>query len=223
MRRLLIAEVALAAATLAGTASAQMRGGAGLVNPLSAPQTVTPGFASFGIPSPTSFPPRFHPHPFATGPIVFYSDLDYGYEPVAPPPPTIVVVQAPPPPAPLPPEQHASVEPLLLELQGDHWVRVDHFHPISVPVHVDSERGPERLQPAIPTVLVFRDGRREPVSSYAIIADSLYAHTDYWSTGAWTKKIPIADLDLAATMRANQERGIAFKLPAGPNEVVLQP
>jgi hypothetical protein len=56
-----------------------------------------------------------------------------------------------------------------------------------------------------------------------VIGDVLYEQSNYWTSGSWTRKIPMADLDLPATIKANQQRGIVFKLPAGPNEVVLQP
>ena len=72
-------------------------------------------------------------------------------------------------------------------------------------------------------MLVFRDGRQENVSSYTIIGKVLYTNADYWTTGSWTKKIQLADLDLPATLKLNQERGANFVLPAGPNEVVMRP
>jgi hypothetical protein len=72
-------------------------------------------------------------------------------------------------------------------------------------------------------VLVFRDGRKEEVSSYTIMSGTIYSKADYWSSGSWTKKIQIADLDVPATLKLNQERGLKFELPAGPNEVVVSP
>ena len=72
-------------------------------------------------------------------------------------------------------------------------------------------------------MLVFRDGHSETTSAYAVIGDALYEQSNYWASGSWTKKVAMADLDLPATIRANQQRGVVFKVPAGPNEVVLQP
>ncbi len=71
------------------------------------------------------------------------------------------------------------------------------------------------------TVLVFRDGHKEEVNKYVIEGNSVYASTDYWSTGSWTKKIPLSELNVPATLKLNQERGVKFKLPSGPNEVVI--
>jgi hypothetical protein len=51
----------------------------------------------------------------------------------------------------------------------------------------------------------------------------MYSKADYWTSGSWTKKIQIADLDVPATMRINQERGVKFALPTSPNEVVMRP
>jgi len=72
-------------------------------------------------------------------------------------------------------------------------------------------------------VLVFRDGRTEEVSDYTIMSGTIYSKADYWSSGSWTRKIQIADLDVPATLKQNQERGLSFVLPSGPNEVVMRP
>jgi len=74
-----------------------------------------------------------------------------------------------------------------------------------------------------PAVLIFQDGRREEVSEYTIMSGMIYSKADYWTTGSWTRKIQIADLDVPATLRLNQERGVKFVLPASPNEVVVRP
>jgi len=69
---------------------------------------------------------------------------------------------------------------------------------------------------------VFRDGRKEEASSYTIVGRTMYTKANYWTSGSWTKKIRIADLDLPATVRLNQERGVKFVLPAAPYEVVMR-
>jgi|RhiMetdeSRZDD1v2_1073273.scaffolds.fasta_scaffold543111_2 hypothetical protein len=60
-------------------------------------------------------------------------------------------------------------------------------------------------QPAIPTVLVFRDGRRLNVQNYMIVGDTLWVVDEQAAT-----KIPLSDLDLDATRRENRERGVRF-------------
>ena len=74
-----------------------------------------------------------------------------------------------------------------------------------------------------PAVLIFRDGRREEITSYSIIGPVIYTKGDYWATGSWTRSIQVSDLDLPATFKENQERGVGFNLPSGPDEIVIRP
>ena len=69
---------------------------------------------------------------------------------------------------------------------------------------------PEQSRPAIEpkTVLVYRDGHKEEVTNYAIVGDQLFDFT------SGRRKIAIAALDVAATAKANDERGMDFQLPA---------
>ena len=61
-----------------------------------------------------------------------------------------------------------------------------------------------------PTVLVFRDQHQQEIQNYAIVGQTL------WNFGAQrTQKIPLADLDLAATQKANDDRGVTFRIPGG--------
>ena len=65
--------------------------------------------------------------------------------------------------------------------------------------------------PALPdlaTVLVFRDRRIQEVKNYAIVGKTLVVVAD-----ARQRKIPLADLDLDATTKLNEERGVDFQLP----------
>jgi len=72
-----------------------------------------------------------------------------------------------------------------------------------------SETDPPPLsQPA--TVLVFKDGRRMEIENYAIVGNTLYDLSD----GA-RRKVPLADLDIGATTKQNDERGIDFQIPSG--------
>jgi hypothetical protein len=84
----------------------------------------------------------------------------------------------------------------------------------------DAQQLPKEMPP---TVLVYRDGHSEEVTSYSIIGASIYTKSDYWSNGAWTRTIQIADLDIPATLKQNQQRGVKFDLPSGPNEVMIRP
>jgi hypothetical protein len=58
------------------------------------------------------------------------------------------------------------------------------------------------------TVLVFRDQRRMEVQNYAIVGQTLWAFAPQHN-----QKIPLSDLDLQATIKANDERGTEFRVP----------
>jgi hypothetical protein len=59
-----------------------------------------------------------------------------------------------------------------------------------------------------PTELVFRDKHTEEVQNYAIVGQT------FWILNAEkARKIPIAQLDIAATRKVNEDRGVDFQLP----------
>ena len=68
------------------------------------------------------------------------------------------------------------------------------------------------VKPGEPTVLVFRNGRQQEVTNYAIMGDTLYV----FDSGK--KKIALADLDIPATVKANDDRGMEFKVPPMPSK-----
>ena len=131
----------------------------------------------------------------------------------------------------------------VLELQGDHWVRLTNYgelqageqssqpalKPAPGPVSPVPAANPPRTQAAEPStqlppaVLVFRDGHKEEIRKYTIVGTTVYTSSDYWNSGSWTRKIQIADLDVPETLKLNQERGAKFTLPSGPNEVMMRP
>lgn len=77
----------------------------------------------------------------------------------------------------------------------------------SSPAFADPPSDPAPAQE--PTVLVFQDGRQLEVGNYAIVGATLIDLTPGHS-----RKIAIADLDLDATRRQNENRGVIFQLPA---------
>jgi hypothetical protein len=85
--------------------------------------------------------------------------------------------------------------------------RAGNRHPVANPDAVGQAQKPVAAQP--PTVLVFRDGRRAEVFNYAVVGDTLF---DFAADR--THKILLADLDLAATQKANEDRGVDFQIPA---------
>lgn len=180
-------------------------------------------------------PPRVYPGalflPFGD----YYPDYDNEpVEPEAPPPQGFVLPYAQPPAPVTPP-----ADPLVLEFQGGQWVRIANYgqsptgaQPVPPgPAQATNLRsvtagGNEAAQPPRelpPAVLVFRDGHKEEIEGYTIVGDVIYTSADYWSTGSWTREVPIAQLDVPATLKLNQERGGKFSLPSGPHEIVIRP
>jgi hypothetical protein len=71
----------------------------------------------------------------------------------------------------------------------------------------DPPEEPVASQPA--TVLIFKDGHKSEVQNYAIVGGTLLDCSDGRS-----HKILLADLDLPATLKANDDRGVDFQIPA---------
>jgi hypothetical protein len=76
-------------------------------------------------------------------------------------------------------------------------------------------------KPGEPTVLVYRDGHRQEVTNYAIMGQTVYVFDKR------TQKIALTDLDVAATVKANDDRGQEFQVPpqkpAQNKDLGLQP
>lgn len=121
-------------------------------------------------------------------------------------------------------------QPLLIELQRDRYVR------LSAETESPAEALPPRTlraEKASPVsrsseaprkaVLVFRDGHQEEVSGYTISDGFLYASAADYPAGTWTRKIQLGSLELSETVRSNATRGITFRLPNAPNEVIVGP
>lgn len=232
MRR--IFQVAVMCAALAISAAAQMRGGVpasvtsmgfgGHVRFGGVPASVTsPGFGFV----PRQFGPRVfighHPRvffrpgfgfrhraffngaffngsvaPFFPTPIVvpFFDSADW--EGGAMQPQTIVT-------------QPAQPQPIVIVVpdRGDR----DTSQRDSSPPREEREEAPPRAAakpepPPPPTIVVLRSGEKLELSDYALTGDTLYdVH------GGRAKKIAVSDIDLPATVRVNEERGLEFTLP----------
>lgn len=82
---------------------------------------------------------------------------------------------------------------------------------VEVPAKPPTPPPPPALEPPKPqptTVLIFHDGHKVEIQNYAISGTTLYNLSE---TGP--HQIALDDLDLSATTKANNERGIAFRLP----------
>lgn len=168
-------------------------------------------------------------------PGLFQEDYDSGEPEEHPVQPIIVQPAAAAQPQQLPPK---VIEPLVLEIRNGQWTRV----PVGSEVSASAPSSPanaveSRVPPAAartdagasgeaaelpPALLVFRDGHQEQVRNYMIQGNDLYTNADYWSTGSWTRKIPLVDLDIPATLKLNADRSTRFNLPRSPNQVVVR-
>jgi hypothetical protein len=179
----------------------------------------------------SGFAPNYYPYYDS------YYDSDYpdydSQDEAGEEPPQPFRPQAAPPT--LPTNAPKAPESLVMELRGDHWVQLTSHGPMAVAEESsDPSSGAARAKGTVasvrtpapselpPAVLVFRDGHQEEVAKYTIVGTTISIKTDYWSTGSWTRKIPVADLNLAATLQANQERGAKFSLPSRPSEVIVR-
>ena len=95
-------------------------------------------------------------------------------------------------------------------------------YPRRMPDRGDPDRGnpdgyarsaPPRQEPRASaitdTVLVFRDQRKQEVQNYAIVGQTLWIFSP-----ERTQKVPLADLDIEATQKANDARGVDFRVPS---------
>jgi hypothetical protein len=79
--------------------------------------------------------------------------------------------------------------------------------PSPAPTPVPSAEAP-KVDSGLPVVLVFFDKKIQEVKNYAVMDEMLVVFD-----GMRTRKIPLRDVDLAATMKLNDERGVDFQIP----------
>jgi hypothetical protein len=76
-------------------------------------------------------------------------------------------------------------------------------------VAAEEDQSPADARQQIPVVLVYRDGHEQEVTNYAIVGPTLY------DLGTFVAhKIPLVELNLKATIKANDDRGVEFSVPA---------
>jgi hypothetical protein len=221
LRRTIIALLLTTLFVSLGTAQIRGTGGRGFA-PLS-------GVARGG---PGGYGQRHGRRPFYGGSLLglpFYSDYD-----LVDPDPAESVILPVASAKPAAEETPRKIRPLLIEWQGDRYVRfggpeeekdgatvhgdyVEPAIPTSAPQAEQAATQPVELPPA---VLVYRDGHREEMADYAIADGVIYVRGNYWQSGSWEKHIPLSAIDPIATMQANRERGSKFMLPTASNVVV---
>jgi len=150
---------------------------------------------------------RYHGGGFAYA-IPYYYPVDssyYGYDYVGAGPD----LYSGPPANPNDPNLHMIVEQPPARPYGEFAPEPEAYTapPAAVPQPPAPAAPPAEVKPGEPTELVFRDGKHQEVTNYAIMGDSLYVFDQS------RKKIALADLDIAATIKANDDRGIEFRMP----------
>jgi hypothetical protein len=119
-----------------------------------------------------------------------------------------VVVEAPPPPTYYPDQYYEQGD-----LRRDIDVltgKVDRLQQ-DVESRMPAPRPRAKQQDDTPhptTIFVFRDNRTREVQNYAIVGETVWIFDEKRA-----EKVPLADLDLDATHRVNDQRGVDFYLP----------
>jgi hypothetical protein len=65
-----------------------------------------------------------------------------------------------------------------------------------------------KSEPSTPTLLVFRDKHTQEVHNYAVVGGTLWIFSEQRAT-----KLPLSWLDIDATTKANEDRGVNFRVP----------
>ncbi len=160
-------------------------------------------------------------------PGVYYDSLfDAGY-PVASQPPLIILQSAP---GAVPAREVAASpkDPLLIELQGDRYVRLSGDENTGIEMidrsqSVREQSGLRQKAAPTPALLVFRDGHKDEVSGYTIAGGAIYVDRDDAMNGLATRRIELSSLDLSSTIESNRARGLSFQLPTAANVVIVGP
>jgi hypothetical protein len=131
-----------------------------------------------------------------------YYPLDYGYS-------YPVVVQAPPQSSYYPQEyrQNGQLQHDIDVLTG----KVDRLQEEverRLPYTPRESRPQPEPAPLPSTVLVFKDRHTQEVRNYAIVGETVWVFDEQRAD-----KIPVADIDLEATAKLNEERGVEFRPP----------
>ena len=72
----------------------------------------------------------------------------------------------------------------------------------------ESRQPESRAAVSTPTLLVFRDKHTQEVQNYAIVGGTLWIFSEQRAT-----KLPLSWLDIEATTKANEDRGVNFQVP----------
>ena len=160
------------------------------------------GFGSLGRPF---FPGRFHRHHFFFQSAFFFPFYSSAYYPAYYPMATYYGYDS----SAQYDEQRAmarEIDQLSYEVERLREEGAERSYASAPPA---SPKAETRQEPGRPTVLVFRDKHIQEVENYAITGETLWVFNEQRA-----KKIPLSELDVPATTKLNEERGLEFKVPA---------
>jgi hypothetical protein len=143
------------------------------------------GFAPTFVPYPVGYPVAY---PYPVTPDMYMNGEEQPEQPQEPEPPGLTIFDRRPTTALQPdPPQAVQAEPAAVAT-------------------ATMEPEPEREQD--PTLLIFKDGHRLEIRNFVIAGDNVIELTPEY------RKIPLDDLDLGATVKENDARGVDFHVPA---------
>lgn len=153
-------------------------------------------------------------YPYAVYPMypyAYYDSFDsLDYEVAAPQPYVVAAPQSYAVTTPQPYYPYSADESVGLDTQ----MRQQHVGIYATPQPPPAQPRAAPAQPATPqpdqplTELVYRDGRTVDVQNYAVVGQTLWIFSE-----TRAQKVPLSDLDLDATRKANDARGVEFALP----------
>jgi hypothetical protein len=182
------------------SSTAHVPGSSGVTSPARKPAPTTPSNNNHPYPT-TAIPLPYYYYPYVYAvPVPYTADvLDNGAsddnDPNYQGGPTVFDRRGDGPSSYIPPGYESPAESNAGEAQTQ-----DSFAP---EYNSDSEPSPD------PTVLIFKDGHQLEIGNYAIVNQTIYDLTP-----GHPRKIALADLDLPATQKLNDDRGITFDLPS---------
>lgn len=109
------------------------------------------------------------------------------------------------------PEEEYRGGPTIFDRRGPGPSRSDETANLTPPEPAHPAQPAAPSQPAADqpnTLLVFKDGHQLEVQNYAIVGDTLVDLTE-----GHRRKVSLTDLDVEATSKQNDDRGIDFRLP----------
>lgn len=115
----------------------------------------------------------------------------------------------PPPQPPAPEPVSNAPAPTIFDRNGSGYATSRSAAPPAAEQPMERQYAGTPPEPQELVTLIFRDGHKIEITNYAIVGGTLFDLTP----DHLRKKIPLSELDLPATVKANDDRGVEFQLP----------